>query len=110
MTIKLRRIQSGEKQYNFPFSPGEEDLADAWLAKQRAKNGFLADDYTVEDIDNPDYVEPAELDERGKLDANKHKVARLVVLLARDINQASPDALSPNTKALAQELRALLRP
>lgn len=55
MKTKLRQITSGLKHYAFPFDPGEEHLADDWLAKQRAKDGFLTADHTVEDIDNPDF-------------------------------------------------------
>lgn len=115
MGKKIRRIHSGNSIYNFQYNVGDLyaydiSTADVWLEKQRHKKGFLAADHTVEDIDNPDYVEPTELAERESLEDNKHKVMKLVVRLAHDINTAHPALLRPRTKKLMQELKELLRP
>ena len=48
--------------------------------------------------------------ERGALENNRHKAMELIIRLAFDINQAQPNILSPKTKQLTQELKALLRP
>ena len=55
-------------------------------------------------------IKVAEDTERGVLETNRHKAIELIIRLASDINQAQPNILSPKTKQLTQELKALLRP
>ena len=121
MKQKIRRILSAGKIYTFQYDIGEEFLAEEWYQKQLAKttfvnvNGrrvehpFIDQSHTVENIDNPDYIAPEILAEEERLRIADIKFKKLTLSALEDINNAQANLFSAETKALYQELKALLR-